>query len=107
VDIAKTAGAKNIGNIYCAEAAQCAQITPLMQAAGKQLGVPDVYNAEISATAPNYTAQCLAAKQQHVSAIFIADVSAVNIHFASDCAQQGYNPIYVVEAAGSGSNVFS
>ncbi len=106
VDIAKRAGATNIANIYCAEAAQCAQITPLMQAAGKQLSVPDVFNAEISATAPNYTAQCVAAKQAHVSATFIADVSAVNIHYASDCAQQGYNPIYVVEAAGSGTSVF-
>jgi branched-chain amino acid transport system substrate-binding protein len=107
VAIAKEAGAKNIVNMYCAEASQCAQITPLIQAAGKQLGVHDVYNAAISATAPNYTAQCLAAKQAGVTSLFLADVAAVNMHFASDCAQQGYNPIYVIEAAGSGTNVFT
>ena len=99
---AKTAGATNMGDLYCAEAASCAEGVPLIEAAGKKVGVPVVYNAEIAATAPNYTAQCLAAKQDHVQSIFIGDASVVIVNVATDCAQQNYEPIYVTEGEGFG-----
>ena len=60
VATAKTAGATNIGDIYCAESPVCAMSVPVFKAAGKQLGVPLTYSAEVAATAPNYTAQCVA-----------------------------------------------
>ncbi len=104
VAVAKEAGAKNIGNMYCAEAPICAQSVPFMRAAGKAAGVPDVYDASISATAPNFAAQCLAAKQAGVTALFIGDASAVDDHVAADCSQQGFDPVYVTEAAGFGLN---
>ena len=99
---AKTAGATNMGDLYCAEAPSCAEGVPLIQAAGKKVGVPVVYNAEIAATAPNYTAQCLAAKQDHVQSVFIGDASVVIVNVATDCAQQNYTPIYVTEGEGFG-----
>ncbi len=99
---AKAAGATNLANIYCAESPDCAQSVPPFEAAGKQLGIPVTYNAEVSATAPNYTAQCLAAKQQHVTSMFIGDASAVIARIGTDCNQQGYTPIYVTEGAGFG-----
>ncbi len=117
VSVAKQAGADNLGNLYCAEAAQCQQSVPLIAAAGKLLGVPAVYNASISATAPNYTAQCLAAQQQHVSALFIGDSASVIAKVGQNCSQQGYKPIYVTEgtgfsmmlakSAGTGANLWS
>jgi branched-chain amino acid transport system substrate-binding protein len=100
VSVAKQAGATNIGNLYCAEAAQCQQSVPLMAAAGKQLGVPAVYNASISATAPNYTAQCLAAQQQHVTSLFIGDSASVIAKVGQNCSTQGYKPIYITEGTG-------
>lgn len=100
VAVAKEAGAKSLGNLYCAEAAQCQQSVSLIAAAGKQLGVPAVYDASISATAPNYTAQCLAADQQHVGALFIGDSASIIAKVGQNCSQQGYKPIYVTEGTG-------
>jgi branched-chain amino acid transport system substrate-binding protein len=104
IAVGKQAGATKFANLYCAESPVCAQSTSLFETAGKQLGVPDVYNASVSATAPNYTAQCVAAKQAGANAMFIGDASAVDDRIASDCASQGYNPIYLTEGAGFGLN---
>jgi len=73
---------------------------PLIEAAGKTLGVKDLYNASIAATAPNYTAQCVAAKQAGIKALFIGDSTSVIARVAENCTQQGYNPIYVTEGTG-------
>jgi len=96
----QTAGARNLADLYCAESVQCQESVPLIKAAGQSVGVPVVYNASISATAPNYTAQCVAAKQDGVSAIFIGDSISVIARVAADCSQQGYNPIYITEGTG-------
>jgi branched-chain amino acid transport system substrate-binding protein len=100
VATAKKAGATSLGQLYCAEAAQCQQSVPLIEAAGKKLGVADVYNASIAATAPNYTAQCLAAKQAGVKALFIGDSTQIIARVATDCNKQNYDPIYVTEGTG-------
>jgi branched-chain amino acid transport system substrate-binding protein len=100
VATAKQAGATKLGQLYCAESPQCAQSVKPVQAAGKQLGVPVVYNASIAYNAPNYTAQCLAAKQAGVDALFIGDSTAVIARVATDCDKQGYDPIYITEGTG-------
>jgi branched-chain amino acid transport system substrate-binding protein len=97
---AKQAGATNLADFYCAESVQCQQSVPLIKAAGKSLGVPDVYDASISATAPNYTAQCVAAQQAGVKAIFIGDSISVIAKVAANCNTQGYDPIYITEGTG-------
>lgn len=98
--VAKQSGATKIGIVYCAEAPTCAQGVPAQKKYGAQLGVPVAYAAAISATAPNFTAQCLAAKQAGANAIFLSDSTAVNIRVAADCDKQGYHPIYVTEGTG-------
>jgi branched-chain amino acid transport system substrate-binding protein len=107
VEAAKAAGATNFGNVYCAEVPICAALTPPFVAAGKQEGVPDLYNASIAASAPNYTAQCLVAKQEHLSAMFVGEGSAIIARVASDCAAQGYTPIWLTNGAGWGSNTLT
>jgi branched-chain amino acid transport system substrate-binding protein len=107
VATARKAGATNLGQLYCAEAAQCQQSVPLIKAAGKTLGVPDVYDASIAATAPNYTAQCVAAKQAGVTALFIGDSTSIVARVAQDCSKQGYNPIYVTEGTGFTNQVLT
>jgi len=94
---AKTGGATNLGLLYCAEAVQCQEgIAPLKET-GQKMGLSVTYAAEISATAPNYTAQCVAAQQAHITALFVADITAVVAKVAQDCSQQNYHPIYVVD----------
>ena len=104
---AKKAGAKNLGDLYCAEAASCQEGVAPIEAAGRKLGVPVVYNAEIAFTAPNYTAQCVAAQQKHVSALFIGDASFVIAKVGTNCYQQGYAPTYVTEGEGFGLSMAS
>ena len=97
---ATAAGATNLGTYYCAEAPSCQEGVAPLKAAGSKYGVPVVYNGEVAATAPNYTAQCLAAQQAHASAIFIGDASFVIARIGQNCAQQNYYPTYVTEGEG-------
>jgi branched-chain amino acid transport system substrate-binding protein len=94
VETAKTAGATNIAFLYCAESPSCAEGVPLIKKVGAAVGVPDIYNAEIAGTAPNYTAQCLAAKQAGVTSINIGQSGAVAARVTENCSVQGYYPIY-------------
>jgi branched-chain amino acid transport system substrate-binding protein len=96
LEVAKQAGAKSFGYIYCAEAPQCAQLVPPLKSTGQTLGEPDIYNASVSATAPNYTAQCVAAQQAHVGALFLGEPAPIAVRIATDCSQQNYHPIYVL-----------
>jgi len=106
MQIAKTAGAKNIGVLYCAEAPSCAQIAPGMTPIGAKINVPVDYKAEIAATAPNYTAQCVAAQQQHINTVFIGDDAPVELKVAANCGQQNYNPIYVLQGGATDESLF-
>ena len=97
IDAAKAGGAKNLGLLYCAEAVQCQEgIAPLKQV-GQKLGLPVSYAGEIAATAPNYTAQCVAAQQAKITALFVADVPVVANRVATNCNQQSYHPLYVLD----------
>jgi branched-chain amino acid transport system substrate-binding protein len=91
----KATGSTNFGVMYCAEAPQCAESVTQLKGVGQKHGEQLVYSAAISATAPNYTAQCLAAQQNHVQALIIEDNTPEVTHVATDCHQQGYNPIYI------------
>jgi branched-chain amino acid transport system substrate-binding protein len=95
LEIAKAAGAANIGLLYCTESASCAELVPLFKSVGQKVGLPIAYTGAISATAPNYTAQCVAAQQAHVQAFFIGHAPAVVARVGADCARQGYKPMYV------------
>jgi branched-chain amino acid transport system substrate-binding protein len=89
--LAKQAGKKVIGTIYCAESPICAQLVPIMNGVAPLDGLKS-YTAKISATAPSYTAPCLAAKSAGVDAMFVADNSPIVLRFVAACAQQGYTP---------------
>jgi branched-chain amino acid transport system substrate-binding protein len=97
---AKAAGSSSLSQFYCAEAPQCSQSVPLIKTAGQQLGVSDVYNSSISATAPNYTAQCVAAQQARGQALFIGHSSQIVVRVGQDCSRQNYHPVYVTEGTG-------
>jgi branched-chain amino acid transport system substrate-binding protein len=92
------ANAKRFGEMYCEEAAGCTQQYTVLFSDGmaKVAGVNPVYHAEISLTAPNYTAECLAAKQANVQTLVIGTDGATFVRIAQDCTAQGYHPVYVV-----------
>ena len=88
---AKVAGASKFGTLYCAESPVCAEVDGLGQAFGQVVGV-DWESGKISATQPNYTAQCLSMKDLGVDALFLAHNSTVGVRAAADCAKAGYQP---------------
>lgn len=90
---AKKAGAKNLAVLYCAEVVACKEAVPPIRAIGRREGVPLVYSAAISSSAPNYAAPCLAAKDAGAKSMNIAAAAVVVTSVASSCATQGYRPI--------------
>jgi branched-chain amino acid transport system substrate-binding protein len=82
---------------YCAEAVQCQQGIAPLQAAAKGAGESVVTTQEVSASAPNYTAQCLAAQQAGATVIFTADTQTVDEKIIQDCYTQGYKPKVVID----------
>jgi branched-chain amino acid transport system substrate-binding protein len=97
IESAKSAKAKSLALIYCAESIQCQEGIAPLKKVGQQLGLPVTVASEVSFSAPSYTAQCITAQQANVGAVFVADVFSVVTKFISDCSTQGYNPIYVVD----------
>jgi branched-chain amino acid transport system substrate-binding protein len=90
---AKKAGAKNLAVLYCASAVQCEEAVPPIKSVGQKDGVPLVFSAAISTSAPNFVAPCLAAKQAGATSINVAAAAAVVTSVAASCSQQGYTPI--------------
>ena len=97
IQAVKQAGATKFALFYCAEAVQCQEGIAPLQAAAKGAGLSVVSSEEVSASAPNYTAQCLAAKQAGATAIFTADAQTVDEKIIQDCYAQGYKPKVVID----------
>ncbi len=99
----KAAGGSSFGDMVCVEAASCGQYEQALKASGKQLGAPLTFSTSISATAPNYAAQCLAAKQANVKYLIVEDPTAIGARVAKDCDTQGYDPTYVIGGGSFGT----
>ena len=96
-DAVKQAGGTKFALFYCAEAVQCQEgIAPLV-AQAKTVGEDVVSTLQVSASAPNYTAQCLEAKQAGATVIFTADAETVDEKIIQDCYAQGYKPKVVID----------
>ncbi len=97
IDAVKQAGSTKFALIYCAEAVQCQEGIAPLQAAAKAANLSVVATEEVSASAPNYTAQCLAAKQAGATVLFEADAQTVDEKVIQDCYAQGYKPKVVID----------
>jgi branched-chain amino acid transport system substrate-binding protein len=106
IDLAKKYGQKNLGEMYCAESPVCLQAVAPLQATGKAMHFPINFTAEVSSSAPNYTAQCLAAKQAGVQVISTATAPVVAENIAANCATQNYHP-YFIALDGAVANGFA
>jgi branched-chain amino acid transport system substrate-binding protein len=97
-NLAKAAGKKHIGVLYCAESPICAQLVPLSEGIGKLDGLA-VTTAKVSSTAPSYTPNCLALKTAGVDSLFVGAASPIVQRVTAACAQQGYTPQTVSQAS--------
>jgi branched-chain amino acid transport system substrate-binding protein len=94
---AKKDNLTKLAAFYCAEAPECAQVSPLMGAIGGQVigGVNLVNSAAISAAAPSYVAQCLAAKNAGAQALAVYASPDIVARIQQQCSDQGFNPRYI------------
>lgn len=92
---AKAAGATKVGALYCAESPTCAQVDGLGKAFSQMLQIGWASN-KVSATQPNYTAQCLSMKDAGVDALFTAHNGSVDARIIADCTKAGYAPDHEV-----------
>jgi len=81
--------------LYCAEAPACAQAGQVTQGAAGKLGLQYVGGLGISASAPNYTAQCATLRGKGAEVAFAATNIQTTVRLIGDCARQGYKPIWV------------
>lgn len=87
-------GKKKLGLLYCVEAPACGRVTQKVQAgASKAAGVELVYDAAVSVTQPDYTAQCLNAQKAGVDLLGLAVDGASMARIARSCASIGYKPL--------------
>src|SRR5215210_751313 len=83
VNEAKTLGKTKFGVMDCAELPPCAGVEGLVKAlSGIVGGVQVVSSSKVSATAPNYTAQCVQAKNAGGDVALIAHASDVIVRVA-------------------------
>ncbi|MGH9137975.1 MAG: ABC transporter substrate-binding protein [Acidimicrobiales bacterium] len=90
-------GPGNLGILACAESSFCTVGTNVVsEYAQRYEDIPVTYTAQITLTAPDYTAECLAAEGNDVQYLIIGADAATIGRIATSCARQGYNPIYGV-----------
>jgi branched-chain amino acid transport system substrate-binding protein len=95
-------GHKRLGLLYCVEASVCTQADESFKSGAAQAGAEVVYNAPISITQPDYTAQCLNARDAKVDLLGLAMDGASIGRVARSCAAIGYHPVLAASAASFG-----
>ncbi|MFG3022386.1 ABC transporter substrate-binding protein [Streptomyces sp. NPDC048254] len=93
---AKLAGHDKVGAIGCAEVPACQNLFSLVKSAAPKSGVTFAAGLAISASAPSYTSQCLSLRGKGVEAVITATSQEVTNRFVSDCAKQGYKPLFMI-----------
>jgi branched-chain amino acid transport system substrate-binding protein len=92
-------GHRRLGALYCVEATVCTQADEYLKSGAAQAGAEMVYNAPVSITQPDYTAQCLNARDARVDLLGVALDGASIGRVARSCAAIGYHPVFAASAA--------
>jgi branched-chain amino acid transport system substrate-binding protein len=90
IAIGKQLGLKKVGFTYCAEAPVCAQVAPFVKQATTSAGLSYEGGLSISASAPDYTAQCLQLANKGTDYLILGLSGEVAGRVAGDCLKQGY-----------------
>lgn len=105
-DQAKTAGATTFGWAACAEVAVCQENGGKAMDYAEEIGMKPAGTQLVSASAPDYTAECLSFNGEGADAIAFNIGFATGTRFASDCLQQGYSGIFSVINSGFDQEAF-
>lgn len=95
-------GKAKVGTLYCVEATACTGVVKLVRDAAKPAGATLVYDAAVSITQPDFTAQCLNAQKAGVNQLVLAVDGASMTRVARSCAAVGYRPLLSTAATAIG-----
>ena len=95
-------GKKKIGTVACVEAEYCPIFDKTVKEFGPKFGFELVYQADVTITAPDYTANCLEARNSGVQAFITSLDGQTNQRLVNSCAKVGFNvPIAVASIQGT------
>jgi branched-chain amino acid transport system substrate-binding protein len=100
-------GLKKMGILYCAEDPECQELSQLLGKEATSYGVTAVYSGSYSLTNPSFTAQCLEAKKSGAQYLLLLGGYPSLKAAATNCSQQGYNPIWGSGSAGTQASMVS
>lgn len=89
-----SAGYRRIGLLYCVEVEGCRYVAKHTREAAADAGGETLYDAPVSVTQTDYTAQCLNAKNAGVDQLALGMDGGSMIRVARSCASIGYRPVF-------------
>jgi branched-chain amino acid transport system substrate-binding protein len=92
---ARVTGKKRFGFVACTEASACTGQKPRLINGAKGAGVEIVYQADISLTQVDFTAECRNAQAARVEMLYVAAGPDALLRMARSCSRQGFRPTYV------------
>ncbi len=96
------AGKKKIGTVSCVEAEYCPIFDKTVKEFGPKFGFTLAYQADVTITAPDYTANCLEARNSGVQAFITSLDGQTNQRLINSCAKVGFNvPIAAASIQGT------
>lgn len=87
---AKSVDATTLVALACAEDPSCAAVEPLLKPSAAAVGINYGGLIKVSASAPNYTAECLQIKKDGDDFAQLGVAEATGGRLAADCMRQGY-----------------
>ncbi|ONH31697.1 hypothetical protein BL253_08520 [Pseudofrankia asymbiotica] len=105
-DQAKADKGTKFGWAACAEVAVCQENGGKAMSYAQSIGMTPTGTQLVSASAPDYTAECLSFIGKGTDAIAFNIGFSVGTRFASDCLQQGYTGIFSVINSGFDQQAF-
>jgi branched-chain amino acid transport system substrate-binding protein len=96
------AGKTKIGTVACVEAEYCPIFDKTVKEFGPKFGFTLAYQADVTITAPDYTANCLEARNSGVQAFITSLDGQTNQRLINSCAKVGFNvPIAAASIQGT------
>jgi branched-chain amino acid transport system substrate-binding protein len=102
---ASLVGAGTVVQAACAEVEACSQSAPIFQATAATLGLEVAPLTLISASAPDYSAECVSFIQEGVELIQMGVGLATAVNIANDCLDQGYDGWFGASAGVAGGEL--
>ena len=95
-------GKKKIGTVACVEAEYCPIFDKTVKEFAPKFGFDVVYQADVTITAPDYTATCLEARNKGVQAFITSLDGQTNQRLVNSCAKVGFSaPIAAASIQGT------